>query len=126
MAVRLPGVSYGWRSILSERRREFALHKIVVLYPPQPDPEAFKAYYVEKHIPLARKLPGLQALRYTFDVAGVGGEPPYFCVFEAEFSDIGAFGAAMGSPEGAAVAADGPNYAQVPPVVIHYTVDASM
>jgi len=34
------------------------MHKIVVLYPPQPDPETFKAYYVGTHIPLARKLPG--------------------------------------------------------------------
>jgi uncharacterized protein (TIGR02118 family) len=104
------------------------LHKIVVLYPPQADPEKFKAYYVAKHIPLVRKLPGIKALRYTFDVASPPGAPasPYFCVFEAEFADIAAFGAAMGSPEGAAVAADGPNYASAPPVVIHYSVDASM
>ena len=75
------------------------------------------------HLP---RQPGLLALRYTFDVAGVGGEPPYFCVFEAEFADVAAFGAAMGSPEGAAVAADGPNYAKVPPVILHYTVESSM
>jgi uncharacterized protein (TIGR02118 family) len=102
------------------------LHKVVVLYPPQADPEKFKSYYVATHIPLARKLPGLKALRYTFDVGSPGGPSPYFCVFEAEFADIAAFGAAMGSPEGAAVAADGPNYASVPPIVIHYSVDASM
>ena len=99
------------------------MHKIVALYPAQPDPEAFKAYYVETHIPLARKLPGLLALRYTFDVQGVGGEPPYFCVFEAEFDDGAALGAAMGSPQGEAVAADVPNFAQVPPTLIHYPVE---
>jgi len=102
------------------------LHKIVVLYPPQPDPEAFKAYYVATHIPLARKLPGLIALRYSFAVQGVGGESPYFCVFEAEFADGAALGAAMGSPEGQAVAGDVPNFASVPPTLIHYPTESSM
>lgn len=102
------------------------MHKIVVLYPPQPDPAAFKAYYVEKHIPLARKLPGLVALRYSFNVQGVGGEAAYFCVFEAEFRDGPAMGAAMGSPEGQAVAADVPNYAKAPPTLIHYSFESSM
>ena len=102
------------------------MHKIVVLYPPQPDPDAFKAYYLETHIPLARKLPGLLALRYSFDVAGVGGEPPYFCVFEAEFADGAALGAAMGSPEGGTVAGDVPNFASVPPTLIHYPFESSM
>lgn len=99
------------------------MHKIVVLYPPQPDPDAFKAYYVETHIPLARRLPGLLALRYTFDVQGVGGDPAYICVFEAEFADGPAMGAAMGSAQGQAVAADVANFAQVPPTLIHYPVE---
>lgn len=102
------------------------MHKIVVLYPPQPDFEAFKAYYEGTHIPLCRKLPGLIALRYSFDVASVGGESPYAVVFEAEFADGAAMGAAMGSPEGGAVAGDVPNFAQVPPVLIHYSVESSM
>ena len=103
------------------------MHKIVVLYPQQPDPDAFKAYYLETHIPLARKLPGLQALRYSFDVGTAGPEAPaYWCVFEADFADGAALGAAMGSPEGQAVAADVPNFAKVAPTLIHYPVDASM
>ncbi len=102
------------------------MHKIVVLYPPQPDPEAFRAYYVETHIPLARKLPGLLALRYSFDVQGVGGEPPYFCVFEGEFADAPSMEAAMGSPEGQAVAGDVPNFARNAPTLIHYSVESSM
>lgn len=102
------------------------MHKIVVLYPPQPNPEAFKAYYVATHVPLARKLPGLLALRYSFDVQGVGGAAPYFCVFEAEFRDSAALGAAMGSPQGQAVAADVPSFAKVPPTLIHYSTESSM
>lgn len=102
------------------------MHKLVVLYPSQPDPEAFKAYYVATHIPLARKLPGLLALRYSFDVQGVAGAAPYFCVFEAEFRDGAAMGAAMGSPQGQAVGADVPNYAKNPPTLIHYSCESSM
>ena len=103
------------------------MHKIVVLYPPQPDPEAFKAYYVATHIPLARQLPGLLALRYSFGVQGVvPGDIPFFCVFEAEFSDGAALGAAMGSFEGQAVAADVSNFASVPPTLIHYPFESSM
>jgi len=102
------------------------VHKIVVLYPPQPDPEAFKAYYLKTHIPLVRKMPGLLALRYSFAVQGVGGAAPYFCIFEAEFRDGAALGAAMGSPEGQAVAGDVANFAKNPPTLIHYPVESSM
>ena len=99
------------------------MHKVVVLYPPQPDPDAFKAYYVATHIPLARELPGLIALRYSFEVQGLGGEPPYFCVFESEFANGAAAAAAMGSAEGQAVAGDLQNFAQVPPTLIHYSIE---
>jgi uncharacterized protein (TIGR02118 family) len=102
------------------------MHKIVVLYPPQPDVEAFKAYYLGTHIPLCRKLPGLKALRYSFDVVSPMGESPYFCIFEAEFADGPALGAAMNSPEGQAVAGDVPNFAKVAPVLIVYPTESSM
>jgi hypothetical protein len=44
-------------------------------------------------------------------------------VFEADFADGAAMGAAMGSPEGQATAADVPNFAEVPPTLMHYEVD---
>ena len=103
------------------------MHKILVLYPSQPDFEAFRAYYLATHVPLCRTLPGLLALRYSFDVAAPGpGAAPYACVFEADFADGAALGAAMGSPEGRQVAADVANFAQVAPVLIHYPVESSM
>ncbi len=102
------------------------MHKIVVLYPPQPDPDVFKSYYLETHIPLVRKLPGLKALRYSFDVQAVGQESPYFCVFEADFEDGAAMGAAMGSPEGQAVAGDVAKFATVAPILIHYPCEGGV
>lgn len=98
------------------------MHKLVVMYPPQPDMDAFKAYYVERHVPLAGTIPGLQAMRYSFDIETLAGEARYACIFEADFADGAAMGAGMGSPEGQAVAADVPNFAQVPPTLIHYPV----
>ena len=99
------------------------MHKLLVLYPKDQDDKKFRAYYETVHIPLCKKLPGLIACRYSFDVGGVrGAEAPYYCVFEADFPDAATMVKAQQSPEGTAVAADGPNYATVPPVVMHYEV----
>lgn len=98
--------------------------KFVVLYPPQPDIEAFKSYYVGTHLPLVRKIPGVKATRHSFDVRTLAGDAHYACIFEADFDDAAAMGASLGSPEGQAVAADVPNFAQVPPTILQYaTVD---
>ncbi|WP_313808725.1 EthD family reductase [Sphingobium sp.] len=98
------------------------MQKFVVMYPRQPDMEAFKAYYVEKHIPLARKIPGLQALRYSFDPQTLAGEAQFACIFEGDFADAQALGAGMSSPEGERVAADVVNFARVPPLIVHYSI----
>ena len=100
------------------------MHKLVVLYPAPVDREAFVAYYESIHLPLASRLPGLTAWRYTTQVGSApdGAPAPYFAVFEADFTDVSAFRAAMASPEGQAVAADVPNYATGGAVVIDYAV----
>ena len=100
------------------------MHKMLVLYPRGQDDKKFRSHYASKHIPLARKLPGLLACRYSFSLKGVrGAESPYYCVFEADFADEAAMGAAMQSPEGQAVGADVPNYVTVPPVIVHYDIE---
>lgn len=96
------------------------MHKILVLYPPPKSPDAFRRYYVDTHLPLAAKLPGLKASRHAFDVQGVGGPSPYFALWEGEFESAEAMGAAMGSPFGQAVAADVPNYATGGCTILHY------
>ncbi|OJX67938.1 MAG: ethyl tert-butyl ether degradation protein EthD [Micrococcales bacterium 73-13] len=96
------------------------MHKLVVLYPEPADREAFRTYYESTHLPLARTLPGLVDCRYSLAVGGP--EAPYFAVFEADFADQQALGAAMGSEVGRAVAADVPNYATGGAVVIDYPV----
>jgi uncharacterized protein (TIGR02118 family) len=98
------------------------MHKLVVLYPEPADPDHFREYYVNHHLPLVTRMPGLLAWRYSFEVAATQGETPYFAVFEAEFADAAAMSASRSSPQGQLVSADVANYATGGAVVIHYPV----
>ncbi|WP_067534416.1 EthD family reductase [Nocardia crassostreae] len=98
------------------------MHKLLVLYPEPTDPDHFRDYYVTKHLPLVREWPGLIAWRYSFDVAALNGEAPYFAVFEGDFADADALAAAQASEHGQRLAADVANYATGGVVVIHYPV----
>ena len=98
------------------------MHKLVVLYPYPQDEAKFRAYYESGHLPLARKIPGLTASRHSMAVEGMGGQSPYFCIFEAAFPDAATMAAGMGSPEGQATGADVANFATTQPVIIHYEV----
>ncbi|GAB3889278.1 EthD family reductase [Kibdelosporangium lantanae] len=98
------------------------MHKLLVLYPEPVDPDHFRDYYVNTHLPLVARMPGLLAWRYSFEVAAPQGQTPYFAVFEAEFADAAAMTAARTSPQGQLVTADVANYATGGVVVIHYPV----
>ena len=98
------------------------MHKLVVLYSKPADPDHFRDYYVNNHLPLITTWPGVLAWRYSFDVEAASGEAPYFAVFEADFADADAMAAARESPHGQKVAADVVNYATGGAVVIHYPV----
>lgn len=101
------------------------MHKLVVLYGHPEDPEHFRRYYVETHLPLAARLPGLKASRYSLSLAGMDGDSPYFCVFEGEFASAEAMAAAMNSDIGKAVAADTANYATGGLTLLHGPVTAA-
>jgi uncharacterized protein (TIGR02118 family) len=96
------------------------MHRVLVLYPPPDDAQAFHSYYEETHLPLAAELPGQRSLRYTFDVTAVDGTAPYFAVAEAEFDDAESLGAAFTSQAGQRVLADIPNYATGGAIVLTY------
>jgi len=81
--------------------------KLTVIYDHPSDPAAFEAHYGQAHTALARALPGLQRM----EVAKVfpkedGTPPPAYRVTELYFADYDAAVAALGSPEGQAVAQD--------------------
>jgi len=99
------------------------MHRMLVLYPPPADPAAFRSYYVETHLPLAEKIPGLRSYTYGFDLATPdGSDSPYFAKFEGEFDDEASFLAGLGSPEGQAAGADLANFATGGAVLLHYDV----
>ncbi|MFC9440698.1 EthD family reductase [Nocardia sp. NPDC057030] len=98
------------------------MHKLVVLYSEPADPDHFRDYYVTNHLPLVRKIPGVLAWRYSFDVTAANEETPYFAIFEADYTDAAAMTAARESPEGRRAAADLPNYATGGAIIIDYPV----
>lgn len=98
------------------------MHKLLVMYPEPTDRGAFKDYYENQHLPLASKLPNVVGARYSLDVTALEGDSPYFAIFEADFESAEAMGGALMSPEGAAVAADVPNYATGGAHLVHYEV----
>ncbi|MEU2561915.1 EthD family reductase [Streptomyces longispororuber] len=98
------------------------MHRLIVLYSEPDDPDHFRDYYVNHHLPLVMDWPGLRAWRYSFDVAATEGEAPYFAVFEGDFADAAVMAAAQASPHGLRVAADVVNYATGGLTVLHYPV----
>lgn len=96
------------------------MYKVLALYPPPTDPDHFRRYYEETHLPLSRTAPGLLTSRHTFAVEGMGQASPYFCVWEGEFADRATFEASLASEIGQKTLADIPNYATGGVVVLHY------
>lgn len=86
--------------------------RLVVMYNPPADAQAFDNYYFNAHVPIAKKIPGLR--RYVVNqgpiVAG-DGSAPYHLVAELVFDSMAAIQQGMGSPEGQAAVADVPNFA---------------
>lgn len=96
------------------------MHRLMVLYPPQDDPARFRDYYEKTHMPLAKRMPGVRAMAYGFDVTALNGGEPWACVFTCDFDSVEAMGASMGSPEGQATAADVANFSSPPPMLFHF------
>lgn len=93
------------------------MYKVIALYGQPKDPEHFRTYYLNRHMPLAARLPGLKSAHYSFSIQGTA---PYFCIWEGVFADEAAAMAAMGSEIGARVAADVTNYADGGFTLLHF------
>ena len=80
--------------------------KLTVLYGQPTDTTAFDEHYQNVHAPLAKKIPGIDRFEAGKVATLDGSEAPYYLMAQLWFEDMAAFGAGMGSPEGAAAAAD--------------------
>ena len=86
--------------------------KLMALYKTPADTAAFDSYYFSKHVPLAKKIPGLK--RYEINAAPIAsptGSAPYYLVATLEFDSMSALQKGLGSLEGAAAAGDLANFA---------------
>ena len=85
---------------------------VVVLYKTPKDPAAFDKYYAQTHIPLAKKMPGLQKYQVSQGpIATPAGPSGIHLVATLTFDSMAAVQKAFGSAEGRATAADVPNFA---------------
>jgi uncharacterized protein (TIGR02118 family) len=81
--------------------------RLLVMYKTPRDTAAFDKHYAEKHVPLAKKIPGLRKFEMSKGgVATPGGPAGYHLVAILHFDDMPAIQNALGSPEGQAAAAD--------------------
>jgi uncharacterized protein (TIGR02118 family) len=86
--------------------------RVLAIYSTPADKAAFDKYYFGTHVPLARKIPGLRAIRFSASSPlAIAGAGPYL-IAELDFDSMAAFTAAMATPEGQATAADFANFAQ--------------
>lgn len=86
--------------------------KLYAIYQQPADAAAFDRYYFDKHLPLAKTIPGLRSYEVTRgDVMGMTGKHSVYLVATLEFDSLEAIGAAMASPQGQATAADLANFA---------------
>ncbi|HUP84732.1 MAG TPA: EthD family reductase [Acidimicrobiales bacterium] len=76
--------------------------KLIALWTAPEDIDGFEADYLATHAPLAAAIPGV-----TFSAGRCAPGGPYYRFAELAFGSGDALGAGLGSPEGAAVSADG-------------------
>ena len=81
--------------------------RLLVMYKTPRDTAAFDKHYAEKHVPLAKKIPGVRKFEMSKGgVATPGGPSAYHLVAILHFDDMAAIQKAFASPEGQAAAAD--------------------
>jgi len=86
--------------------------QLVVMYQTPTDVAAFDKHYSEKHIPLAKTIPGVRKIEISNGpVATPVGLSGYHLVAIVHFDDLAAIQKAFGSAEGQAAVADVQNFA---------------
>jgi uncharacterized protein (TIGR02118 family) len=80
---------------------------MVAIYKTPEDTASFDKHYLEVHVPLAKKLPGLRKYRLSQgSISTPFGASEFHMVATLHFDDMEAIKNAFASPEGRAAAAD--------------------
>jgi uncharacterized protein (TIGR02118 family) len=105
-------VHYWHRAVIAHATPEEKMAKLVALYKTPKDPAAFDKYYFSKHVPQAKKIPGLKGYDVSDGTAyGPEGVSPYHLVATLHFDTLADIQSALVSPEGQATANDLANFA---------------
>jgi uncharacterized protein (TIGR02118 family) len=86
--------------------------QLVVLYKTPQDAAAFDKYYFDRHVPIAKRYPGLRSYDVSQGaVATPAGPSGYHLVATLTFDNLAAIQSALSSAEGQAAVADVQNFA---------------
>lgn len=86
--------------------------RVVVQYKTPKDTAAFDKHYFEKHIPIAKKIPGLRKYEISRGpVVTPAGPSGFHLIATLRFDSLAAVQQAFASPEGQAAGADVANFA---------------
>ena len=86
--------------------------RLVVMYRTPKDAGAFDKHYFERHVPLAKKIPGVRKYEVSRGpVASPTGPSAFHLIATLHFDDMAAIKAAFASPQGQAAAADVASFA---------------
>lgn len=99
------------------------MHRLIALYNPPADPQAFRDHLSNVHLPIVARFPGLRALRVGYGLAVAEGISPYFAIVECDFDNAASTQHALSSSEGAEAAADVPNYASAGVTILTYNFE---
>jgi len=81
--------------------------QLLVMYKTPKDPAAFNKHYLEKHVALAKKIPGVKKYEISRGpVATPAGPSGYHLVAVLQFDDLAAIHKAFASAEGQLAVAD--------------------
>ena len=87
--------------------------KLIALYHHPEDPARFDEYYFNRHVPIAKRVPGLRGYEVSAGpVVTPDGKRAYHLAALLEFDSMAELGTALASPEGLETGADLNNFAQ--------------
>src|SRR2546421_10568280 len=86
--------------------------RLIAMYKKPADAAAFDRYYFAKHVPLAKKFPGLTAYDVSHGpIVTPDGLAPYHLIATLTFDSVDAIQSALSSAEGQRIVADLGNFA---------------
>lgn len=93
-----------------------AMARLVVMYKNPKDAAAFDQYYFGKHVPIAKKIPGLRKYEISKGpVVTPSGPSGFHLIATLHFDDLAAIQRAFASAEGQAAATDVQTFTTDPP-----------